>query len=708
MKRSIGWLLRPVATSATETRIRRGILLVVTAVVALTALPVLLLSFWEGYQIEQKRVEVAAEFIARNLRHELTELRRDITGMAAAPIVATALTDSAGREGYLRPFLAQRAEALQVGITLRDYRGRPLLRLRQGDGGGGGTPSAPRPITEPAERFTEDGYEWTAPITMFLDNRVIGALEAQAPWSVLLQRASRGLETEVQLALFRGATLVDAGPGPLTVDQLPHRIAVTGLSAAADLELAYGALPGRFTGLFGRIAAMVLMINMVALLLASQAARSIARSLTTPLARLVAASRRFSLGEMPDLSDVRDVREIAELGDALANAFAARDQAQREIRLHTEHLLEGLPVVVFSGHLSAEGDLRVDYISPGVTRVFGWAPEELANREDFAAKVSAEDLNGVRDFMRRLNQTGTMPEPLEFALHRQDGTTAWVSLLARVTEREGDTAVVAGTLVDVTRERALRAQAINAAKLSTLGEMATGLAHELNQPVAVMSLAAENTRVMLERQGARRIPEALERMDRIAGQAARVRAIIDHLRVFARGDEGTLEPIRLSQVVEGATILVGGQLRQAGIEPRMLLPDDLPPVMARLVLAEQALVNLLLNARDALVEAGTADPEIRVVAEISADQVVLKVQDNGPGFPPGALDRLFEPFFTTKDVGKGTGLGLSICHGIMRSFGGGIAGGTSPMGGAELRLYFRRAETAPKTVTASEPTASAL
>jgi len=126
------------------------------------------------------------------------------------------------------------------------------------------------------------------------------------------------------------------------------------------------------------------------------------------------------------------------------------------------------------------------------------------------------------------------------------------------------------------------------------------------------------------------------------------------------------------------------------------------------VLAEQALVNLLLNARDALVEAGTADPEIRVVAEISADQVVLKVQDNGPGFPPGALDRLFEPFFTTKDVGKGTGLGLSICHGIMRSFGGGIAGGTSPMGGAELRLYFRRAETAPKTVTASEPTASAL
>jgi C4-dicarboxylate-specific signal transduction histidine kinase len=256
--------------------------------------------------------------------------------------------------------------------------------------------------------------------------------------------------------------------------------------------------------------------------------------------------------------------------------------------------------------------------------------------------------------------------------------------------------------------------------------MATGLAHELNQPVSIMALAAENTARGLRRRGAGAIPDALLRMDRISALAQRAKGIIDHLRAFGRTDPGPLEPVSVAEAVAGAAMLTGAALREAEIELVLDLPAGLPPVRGRLLLVEQVLINLLLNARDALLEGPSAVRRITISARLMADkaageQVALTVADTGPGIPAAALPRLFEPFFTTKPTGQGTGLGLSLCHGIMRSLGGAISAANRPpdgpggdaQGGAEFRLLLPAAAPAPAEpasleLAPSEPARSEL
>ncbi|HEY0420183.1 MAG TPA: ATP-binding protein, partial [Acetobacteraceae bacterium] len=208
--------------------------------------------------------------------------------------------------------------------------------------------------------------------------------------------------------------------------------------------------------------------------------------------------------------------------------------------------------------------------------------------------------------------------------------------------------------------------------------------------------------------------------------AQRAKAIIDHLRAFGRTDPGSLEPISVAEAVAGATMLAGAALREAEITVTLDLPAGLPPVQGKLLLLEQVLINLLLNARDALLEGPSAVRRITISAAVVVDKaagerVALTVADSGPGIPAAALPRLFEPFFTTKPTGQGTGLGLSLCHGIMRSLGGAISAasrapdggdgdgdgqGVDRQGGAEFRLLLLPAGAGLAKPGPSEPALS--
>ena len=253
--------------------------------------------------------------------------------------------------------------------------------------------------------------------------------------------------------------------------------------------------------------------------------------------------------------------------------------------------------------------------------------------------------------------------------------------------------LMVGYLTDVTGQRQLEAQAAASAKLATLGEMAAGMAHEMNQPLAIIALAAENAADELQVEGAAAIPAAVTRLEGISRQAARGGAIIRHLREFSRpGSLNEAGPTRLEEVLDGVLQLTRGALRNAGVEWEQDLPADLPAVSAGLVAAEQVFVNLILNARDAMLGQPREQPRRVVVrARVEAGLVVVTVTDTGGGIPAAAFDKMFEPFFTTKPPDKGTGLGLAICHGIMRSLGGSISAANVP-GGAEFLLRFRCAE----------------
>jgi C4-dicarboxylate-specific signal transduction histidine kinase len=214
------------------------------------------------------------------------------------------------------------------------------------------------------------------------------------------------------------------------------------------------------------------------------------------------------------------------------------------------------------------------------------------------------------------------------------------------------------------------AQIIQASKLATLGEMATSVAHELNQPLSIIRMAAENSRRKMSKENVA-VEYLTDKLQRIEEQTARAAAIIDHMRMFGR--EATEDPALIDprNVVTNALDLMGEQLRLAGIEVVTEFPEDSPCVLGHIIQMEQVIINLLTNARDAMSERGGA---MKITLRVFVDQQHLHItsEDTGGGIAQNALSRIFEPFYTTKEMGKGTGLGLSVGYGIIRDMKGTI------------------------------------
>lgn len=354
---------------------------------------------------------------------------------------------------------------------------------------------------------------------------------------------------------------------------------------------------------------------------------------------------------------------------------------------------EALPAVGYRGLIEPGGAFRLTEIGPGVERLTGWTPEAALRPGWRQRSIDAQTLPLGPDIADRLRRETAAT--IEYRFRRADGAWMWLRETARVTARGTEGTEIAGALEDISAERELALQAATAAKFATLGEMAAGLAHELNQPIAIMSLAAENAAEALEA-GEDGVEEALGRLKRIMAQADRAKAIVTQLRAFSRVDVSALEPIDLGACVQGMMILAGQALRDAGVQVQLRLPDVLPPVVGQTILVEQVMLNLVLNARDALLERPPERRRLRIDAEIGpmADEVTLRVLDTGPGLTPEVIEKLFEPFYTTKPPGLGTGLGLSISRTIMRGIGGRITAENAPPGaemGAEFTLVFRRA-----------------
>lgn len=238
----------------------------------------------------------------------------------------------------------------------------------------------------------------------------------------------------------------------------------------------------------------------------------------------------------------------------------------------------------------------------------------------------------------------------------------------------------------VGHDETLRRQAQKAltetSKLVTLGEMTTGMAHELSQPLNVIRMAAQNalTEVrpapgpggsateVLDEEAFRTFLGA--KLDRIMAQVDRAASIIARMRVFGRRSEGRPGVIDAREVCRDALSLLGQRLRNEHIDVTEKLHDGPLWVRAHTQLAEQVLVNLLLNAIDAVREQPMGERRIAVEGTAVGGRVLITVTDNGPGVPAGMRERIFEPFFTSKAPGQGTGLGLSLSYGLVREAGG--------------------------------------
>src|SRR5437588_1973872 len=232
------------------------------------------------------------------------------------------------------------------------------------------------------------------------------------------------------------------------------------------------------------------------------------------------------------------------------------------------------------------------------------------------------------------------------------------------------------------REHELREkqeQLVQAGKLATLGELTTGVAHELNNPLNNIGLFIGNVIDLIEL-GEADPQRMLHELHSAMQQVHKATEIISHLRTFGRAATVSREPVVINQVIQRAISLVHKQLHLRQIEVQLRFPSEDVIVIGNAIQMEQVFINLLTNARDAL--ADVTQKMITITCTVKTDVVNIHFCDTGPGILAGLEQRIFDPFFTTKEVGAGTGLGLSITYGIIKEHQGSIAVESRPGEGA--------------------------
>ncbi len=225
-----------------------------------------------------------------------------------------------------------------------------------------------------------------------------------------------------------------------------------------------------------------------------------------------------------------------------------------------------------------------------------------------------------------------------------------------------------------------RVLSIHSDRLRSLGEMATGIAHELNQPLVGVRGLAEHLLIAIDRKWDFTEEKIRNKLQLIVDQADRMSYIIEHVRMFAReAGKQELYSVQVNDVVNSAVSLLGTQLQNRGIDFKTDLQDNLPDVKANPFSMEEVILNLIINARDAIEERMTSDKPfdtplivIRTFPAREGQEVTIELEDSGAGIPDDIFESVFDPFFTTKGPERGTGLGLSISKSIIEGFGGRI------------------------------------
>jgi len=374
----------------------------------------------------------------------------------------------------------------------------------------------------------------------------------------------------------------------------------------------------------------------------------------------------------------RGVEAIAFVTDITGRKRAEEALRKSEVRAraYLESASEGIVIVDERG--------RIVSVNARTEHMFGYARDELAGRTlELLVPERLRDLHArhragyfadprVRSMGRGLDLTG----------RRKDGTEFPVEIsLSYVGTEEGVQAV--GFITDITERLAVERAARQAERLASLGTLSAGIAHEINNPVGIMSSRIE---LMLMEAESQRLPgEVVEDLRVLHRNAMRVVRIAQSLLSLARESPGEREPVDLNRVVEETLLLIERQMGKEGIQISTQLDRTLPMVLGHGNALQQVVLNLLTNAREAMAGEGELRVETGPAPE-NPGAVRLKVTDTGPGIAPEVLPKIFDPFYTTKPAG--TGLGLSVTYGIIRDHRGTVDVQSDPGKGTTFILTF--------------------
>jgi PAS domain S-box-containing protein len=333
------------------------------------------------------------------------------------------------------------------------------------------------------------------------------------------------------------------------------------------------------------------------------------------------------------------------------------------------------------------------WVSPNWRRLFGVPDETIIYYQTFLQRVHPDDRETVDRAMRHALEHQT-DYVAEYRVALPDGSERWVASRGRLySERGGKADRIGGVGIDITERklaemqvRELQKQLAHAARVSIMGELATSIAHELNQPLGAIRLNAEAAVLLLGQEplpleDLRAILNAISRDDQRAGE------VIHRMRALLLQHEFERHPLQVNLLTEEVLRLINGDAATRKIEIATELSPQLPAIQGDRVHLQQVLLNLVMNAMDAVAGQPPERRRITVSTGITTDDnVEIMVSDSGCGIEPSSLPRLFKPFFTTKE--NGIGMGLSIADKIIKAHHGRIWAENRPTGGAIFHVVL--------------------
>ena len=451
------------------------------------------------------------------------------------------------------------------------------------------------------------------------------------------------------------------------------------------------------------------------------------RSITQPLSKLVDVAGDISQGNLDREIPVKSEDEIGHLATAFRRMAGELKESyadlENKVRIRTEELSKAneklgeseerfRSVVETANDAIVATDSRGDIIfwNHIAETIFGYLTDEVIgkpvttimpeqfhedHRKGMARVVStgksnmagkATEVTGLR------KDGGEFPVELSLAIWNAKEELFCTAIIRDITERKAEEA----RKMEEQELEKQRVLSMRSDRLRSLGEMAAGIAHELNQPLVGVRGIAEHILIGIDRGWELTEEKLRDRARTIVEQADRMTRIIEHVRMFAReSGKPELRPVQINKVVKSAVDMLDTQLKSRGIELEYDLAETLPIVSANPFSLEEVIINLLINARDALEERAkteSAPAPRRILLHTlleqsdSGEHVKIEVSDNGMGVPEEIRERIFDPFFTTKSPDRGTGLGLSISKSIVEDFRGAIEIQSRPGAGTTVTI----------------------
>jgi PAS domain S-box-containing protein len=380
-----------------------------------------------------------------------------------------------------------------------------------------------------------------------------------------------------------------------------------------------------------------------------------------------------------------------------------KQQAEQALLRREEHqslILQALPIALYTAPVGDDAR-RLKFTSDSVERITGFAPGEFVDQPDFwVSRLHAEDRDRVLAQLRTVEETGAAT--LEYRWHSADGSERHLlDQVVLMREPDGRAREIFGMWFDITERKHLEQNLLHASKLEAIGRLTGGIAHDFNNMLGVIIGSLD----LLDKQLGKN--NAARRRVAMAMEGARSCADLTHrLLAFSRRQSLQATVVDLRSVM---TAMVEILRRTIGdrIETRLEMEDGLWPVLVDRSQLESALLNLAVNARDAMPEGGRltiaiANRTAEGDQERAADSVEIAVSDTGVGMSPETLERVFEPFFTTKEIGKGTGLGLSMIYGFVQQSGGHISIDSAVGSGTTVRIRLPRTDLAQEEIQAGD------